>query len=221
MKRTSFLLLLAAGLLILSGCGSDALAPNDPVPDLSELESANQAGLVGYAVSAVGPLAVTFDQKSQVYTFPQGGLVEGSVNLDFRTGGAQGTSAVPSAADYVHMSTVGDNGLTVESPLGGLIYLSADIMATIARGTIDSATILAGSGGTLDAGAYSATFTISNLAVYESGYPSGGPIMFDNGYHTLALNFNGTHLAEISLNGTVIGHYDLDSLAMSAPRPID
>ncbi len=219
MKWTNFFLLLVAGLLILAGCGSDALAPQDPAPALTDQDSANQAGLVAYAVSEVGPLAVTFDQKSQVYSFPEGSPVQGSVYLDFRSGGAMGTPADASVADYVQISTVGDDGLTIESPLGGVIHLTADLMATIARGANDSATLLAGSGGTLDAGAYTATFTMSDLTVFESGYPSGGPIVFDNGFHVLQLNFNGSSMVDISLDGAVRWTFDLDNLSLQAkPR---
>ncbi len=219
MKKISLILFLGIGLGLFSGCQSDALAPHDAAPALTEQDSANQAGFVAFAVAQVGPLAVTYDQKSEVYTFPVGSEVQGSVELDFRTGGAQGAPSTPSAADYAAISTMGDDGLTIESPLGGMIHLTANLMASISRGTNDSATLLAGSGGTLDAGAYTASFTMSDLTVFESGYPTGGPIVFDNGYHTLELNFNGTHLVSISLDGDVINNFDLDSMGLQTkPR---
>jgi len=202
-------------LMIIAGCGSDSLAPNDPIPALSEQASATQAGLVGYAVAAVGPLAVTYSAKSEIYNFPAGGDVTGGVLLDFRTGGAGGTASTPGNADYVEITTMGDDGLTITAPLGGQLFVTADIMASITRGTPDSATVLTGSGGTLDAGDYQTDFTIGAVAVYETGYPTGGPVVCDNGYHTVEIMFDGTALADLSLDGLVRWRFNLDTLEMA------
>ena len=63
MKRLLIPAALVGLLMIIAGCGSDSLAPNDPLPALSEDSSAQQAGLVAYSVAAVGDLALNFSPK--------------------------------------------------------------------------------------------------------------------------------------------------------------
>ncbi len=214
MKR--IFLLPALALLAVAGCGSDSLAPNDAIPPLTTADSAQQAGLVAYAVAEMGPLAVTYQEKSEnVYTFPAGGVISGSVQLDFRTGGANGAPAAPEAADYARLTTLGAQGLSITSPLGGVIHVAADVMVGITRGSPDSATALEGSIGTLDAGDYTATFTIGAVTVYDTGYPTGGPVVFDNGYQALDIDFDGTRFADLSLNGLVRWTFDLDTMDLA------
>ena len=147
--------------------------------------------------------------------FPVGSDVQGSVNLDYRQGGPNGTVVDPDAADYVHISTLAsDNqpGLMIESPLGGQIFIIADIMANITDGPPESATIITGSNGQMLAGDYSATFEISGVTVYESDYPIGGPVTFDNGTHQLTFMFNGTAEVLIALDDVDRWVFNLDTL---------
>lgn len=214
MKRLLIPAALVGLLMIIAGCGSDILAPNDPLPTLSEQASATQASLVAYSVATVGPLAVTYSAKSEIYNFPGGSDIEGSVLLDFRTGGAEGTASTPGNADYVEITTMGDDGLTVTAPLGGQLHVTADIMADITRGANDSATVLSGSNGFLEAGDYHTDFTIGAVTVYETGKPTGGPVVCDNGYHTVEIDFDGTALADLSLDGLVRWRFNLDTLEL-------
>ena len=214
MKRVLIPAALMGLLLILTGCGSDSLAPHDAIPELTADASAQQAGLVAYAVATVGPLAVTYGNKSEIYTFPPGDIA-GSVELDYRTGGAGGAPSTPDDADWVAMSTLGDNGLVITTPLGGEIFISAEVTASITRGTPDSATVQEGSHGSLVSGDYHADFTIGAVTVYDTGYPSGGPVVFDNGYHELEISFNGTRFADLSLDGLVRWTFDLDTMDLA------
>ena len=74
---------------------------------------------------------------------------------------------------------------------------------------------MAGSGGQLTAGGYAATFTVQALTVSTSGYPSGGPLAFDNGTHVLSLMFDGSSYVKISLNGTERWTFDLENLVLA------
>lgn len=214
MKRLLIPAALAGLLMIIAGCGSDSLAPNDPVPALSEDSSAQQAGLVAYSVATMGPVAVNYGTKSETYTFPPGGDISGSVLLDYRSGGAGGTVSTPGDADFVEMTTQGD-GLTITSPLGGELSVTSVVLANITRGTPDSATVLDGSGGALEAGLYHVDFTIGSVTVYGTGYPTGGPVACTNGYHTVSVQFDGTALADLSLDGTVKWRFNLDTLELT------
>jgi len=227
MKRLLIPAALAGLLMLIAGCGSDSLAPNDPLPPLSEDSSAQQAGLVAYSVATMGEIALNFSPKSRLtktaktdpasgpgylYLF-DGEDMAGSVNLVFQDGGATGEYCTPEAADYV-TATVLDEGIRLTTSFGGTTFVMAKVMANITRGTPDSATVLGDSHGTLQAGDYQVDFSIGAVTVYGTGYPTGGPITCDNGYHTVSVQFDGTALADLSLDGTVKWQFNLDTMEL-------
>lgn len=198
-------LLLMLGGVLLSGCESDAVAPQDETPALSQENAAYQAAMVALALVEVGPQVVNFSSSKTVYTFDFVGYeyVDGEVSIDFRLGGADGTSSTPEMADYAHLWTMGEDGLSVtyDGYDGGAMFMTADIMANINQ-TTDTATILAGSGGDLIAGVYTGTYDIDGVVVGETGYPTAGTLTFTGGAHTLMVTFNGSATVPVSVDGT-------------------
>lgn len=206
--------LLAWGLL-LGGCESDALAPQDPAPALSEQEAAGQAGLVAMAVSQVGPQVVTFSEAGKtVYSRSFLGDVSGTVWLDFRLGGAGGTSANWSTGDWARLYTADDEPLNLAIGEGGSVQLTLDIDADINQGQ-DTAVV--GGGGTFTSGVYGATFAFTDLTVAAaSGYPTGGTMTFTGAGFVMTVSFNGTNLATIAVTGHGTWSLNLDTGAVAA-----
>lgn len=205
------------------GCESDPVAPHDTIPALTEEGAANQAAMIALAVNEVAPLAVDYslwpaaktDPPYQYY-FDGSDNIDGTVALDYRNGSPTGThAAVPALAGYVTIFNVYPEGVTITTPLGGQLHITATIIAALTHGLNESAEILTGSGGTLDAGAYSAVFTIEDLVVTRNGWPTGGPIVFTGGGHEVEVMFNGTAVVTLSLDGVDRWTFNLDTLTLT------
>lgn len=206
------LALLATGLL-LAGCESDAVAPQDEAPALTQENAAYQSAMVALAITEIGPQFLNFTPVKTVYNYNFVGYeyVAGAVSIDYLLGGANGSDSTPSEADYAHLWTLGDGlTLTYEGSAESAIILTADLMADIDQmgGT---ATILSGSQGTLMSGAYNGSFTITGVGVGGSGYPTAGNVTFIGGAHTLGVTFNGTNTVPVDANGVTIYTLNLDT----------
>lgn len=219
----SALVLMLGGLLV-TGCDSDSVAPQDQTPEMTEESAANQAALVALAMAEVSPQLVNFTPSKTVYTYDFAGydFVTGSVQIDYRLGGAEGASSTPGEADWAHLWTVGENGLVLSSPeLEGLesaTYFTADITADIDQ-MAETATILAGSGGHIISGVIDSTYEVAGLVVGGTGYPSGGTLTFIGGGHTIVVAFDGTVNAQISLDGATQWVVNLDTGVVSDYMP--
>ena len=212
----AMLAILVLGSWVLSGCSSDSVAPNDETPELSEENAGYQAAMVGLAMHEVGPRILDYVNKDvETYNLSGYDYVEGSVQVDYRTGGADGTPSTPGNADYAHLTTLGENGLvlTWDGIPNSAMYLTADIEGTIGTGSV---TILAGSGGTMTSGVYVLNYAIDGLVFHTTGYPSGGSITVSSGPHELSVAFNGTSMAIISVGTTPTWYLDLETGNLSA-----
>jgi hypothetical protein len=201
--------LLAAG-MFLGGCESDATAPQDPTPALTERDAANQAGYVAMAVAQVGPTVVTFSEIGKnVYTRSFIGDVSGTVALDFRLGGPDGTPATWSAGDWARLYTEVGEPLNFAIGSSGGVTLTLNITADINQG-LDSAVL--GGGGSFQSGVHLATFAFTDLAVTAAGdYPTGGTMSFTGGGFAMTVAFNGTNLATITVTGHGVWTLNLDT----------
>lgn len=211
--------LLATG-MFLGGCESDANAPQESAPTLTEQETVNQAGYVAIAVATIGPEILNFDVPGKdIYQHWFSGAVDGvygTVSLDFRLGGPSGAPSSWSTADWGRLYTAPDSSLTVPiGTYGGSVILTFDITADIDQG-LDSAVL--GGGGTFRSGVHQATFTFTNLAVTGSGnYPTGGTMSFTSSGFAMSVAFNGTNLATVTV--TDYGTWTLDLETGSLTRP--
>lgn len=207
--------LLAAG-VYLGGCESDATAPQDLVPALTEEDAAHQAGYMAMAVAQVGPTVVTYsDARKNLYSRSFIGDVSGTVWLDFRLGGSGGTPATWSAGDWARLYTAGGEPLTFAIGESGGATMNLDITADINQG-LNSAVL--GGGGTFQSGAYLATFAFTNLAVTAAGdYPTGGTMSFTSGAFAMTVAFDGTNLATITVTGHGTWFFNLDTEEMTQP----
>ena len=219
----ALVLLLGLGLLA-NGCESDATAPHDPVPPLSELEVAQQAGRVAFGIAKVGPELLNFNGKKSSptdvgvypYVFPAGGDISGSIILEYFTGGATGTPSAWDVADYGHLYTPGSTMLTAAIDVGGLevrgVGLAFDIQGDSDR-TADTATVFGA--GTIVSGSWSNDFTIteSDPVVLSgvSAYPQGGTLMFTFDSSSMLVEFDGDHTAGVTIGGILSYMIDLDT----------
>jgi hypothetical protein len=218
-------LILSMGLgLLINGCESDATAPDDAVPALSELQVARQAGRVAAGLAKVGPEILRFKGKNAgpaelgvyPFDFPEGGDITGSIVLEYFTGGAGGTHSTWGEADYGLLYTPGSSRLTVAVDLGGLdvegFQLAFDLHGGINR-LIDTARV-SGSG-SIVSGAWTTDFTIPesdpvNLSGISS-YPSGGMLVFMVGDTELLVMYDGDDTAGVSIDEVLTYVIDLDT----------
>ncbi len=209
-------LLLATG-MFLGGCESDATAPQDPTPALTEQDAATQAGLVAMAVTQVGPEVINFSEPGkQVYTRTFSGDIVGSVSLDFRMGSADGAPATWALGTWVRMFT--DTGAPLVIAVGnagGTAQLGLDVNATLNR-VADTAVV--SGGGTFASGPYSAAFSFASLTVDAAGsYPTGGSMTFTGGDFTMTVAFDGTNTATITITDHGTWYVNLDTGEVSQP----
>lgn len=200
--------LLALGLFA-GGCESDATAPQDPAPTLTEQGAATQAGALAVAIAQVGPEVVRFTATAKAdYSHTFAGDVNGTVYLNYRLGGAGGTPATPGTGDWARLFTA--PGAPLSASVGAsAVTVGLDITAGINQGT--SSAVLGG-GGTFRSGVHTAVFTFTNLAVTESGsYPTGGSMTFTGALFSMTVTFNGTNIATISVTGHGSWSLDLDT----------
>jgi|GEM_PF-1615943 len=217
-------LLLVWGLM-LGGCESESVAPHDGNPELSAADAANQSSIVAMAMVEVLPQLVDFVPNSPnkviyTYTFPLDGDIAGSVDLDFRIGGAEGASATYSEADYCHLYTeAGDSVVVTVEIIEGAeshILFTFDIMGTINQAE-DSAVILEGSHGSMTSGIYTGTFAIAGVGVAVGhDYPDSGTVTFTGASHETVVTFDGTGTAVAVVDETDTYEIDLDTGEITA-----
>lgn len=215
--------LLLMGLLACAGCESDSVAPNDEAPELSEENVAYQAAAVALAVAEIGPVVLDPSAAKEVitYTFENFDYVTGTCDIDYRSGGADGTPASPEAADYAHLYTTTEDGLGLLADFEGgsieVMRLTADVMATLNH-DLDRATVLEGSGGDLVAGIYTGTYAISGVVV-GGEYPESGTITFTSSGYTIVVEFDGSNMADVSVDDVLTWTLNLDDGELSPYMP--
>ena len=213
-------LLLACGLLV-GGCESDSVAPQDELPELTELEVTKQAALVAWGIAKVGPELLKYDGPKfrdkdlgvYPYTFPESENITGSIVLEYFTGGAGGTHCLWDVADYGLLYTPEGEVLTIALDLGeGLVpvfELTFDLHGDINQ-TADTATV-SGSG-TFVTGDEISDFTLTNVVLTDvSDYPTGGEMGFIADGIALVVNYDGVKMVEVTIDETVAYMIDLDS----------
>lgn len=215
-SAAAMLLPLLAGALLLAGCESDPVAPQDDPPALSAGDVANQAGWVATAAQMIAPQAVEFAGKGDkdVYTETFTGDVNGTITLDFSAGGAP---AAWDVADYVEITTPEGAPLIISVGIEGVegtILLGLDLMADIDR-TADPDEATVGGGGTMVSGPYAASFTFESLVVVAGGYPASGTMTFLSGGFTATVTFDGDNTATIAIAGGPSFSVNLDTGATS------
>ena len=124
-------LLLIGGLVLLVGCDSDETAPNDPLPELTTDDVANQAAIPAVAMTQVGPALAGFDGGDIILKtrysleFGEGDDFQGTLYFDFENDG------VPvnwDAANWAHMWTEDGEPLSIDvGELATEFLMSADV----------------------------------------------------------------------------------------------
>lgn len=197
---TFLTLLLAAGWL-LCGCDSDETAPNDPLPPLEDGDVAQQSGYMAMAIAEVAPLVLEYGSKADAsdgnysYTFAYGDPIQGVVLLHFELAGAPSGYDV---ADYAAAYTAADAPLEITAIEGGVPWLLAvDLESDINQG---AGTAVVEGTGTLTLGSYVANWTLTALAVEESGdWPASGGMTFTNEGITATVTFDGDDTATVAV----------------------
>jgi hypothetical protein len=203
------LLLVIPAALLVGGCESDATAPQDQTPALSERDAATQAGLIAMAIVDVGPEIVNFSGVGKtVYSRSFLGDISGTVFLDFRLGGPDGASATWANGTWARLYTAAGEPLNIAVGESGSAQLGLNITGDINR-VADTAVI--NGGGTFSSGPYSATFTFDDLAVAATGYPGGGTMTFNGGGFVMTVAFNGTNIATVTVQGHGTWFVNLDT----------
>lgn len=210
-------LLLLVGAFLMAGCASDPVAPHDDTPELTEEDVAYQAMYLGAMFNEVGvrmvsnPAEGATNKEVYRYTFGAGSDVSGSIDMDYRLGGAEGTPATYNDADYAHLFTVTDAPLVLSLGLGGTATFTFDLMANLVQAT-HTATILDGSVGTFASGAYSADFSFNNVVVTQGlDYPASGSMTFTTTAFEFVLTYDGDNTAELSVGGVLAYSINLDT----------
>lgn len=209
------------GGLLLTGCESDSVAPQDDAPALSSADVAAQAGYVAMAVAVVGPETVDFafagTADKEIYTRTFTGDISGAVFLDFSTGGEP---SVWQGADHVDLYTGEDTPLVIMVGLAGAqgtVLLGFDVSADLDRNADPDTAVIEGSG-TFASGPYAATFGFDGVAVAAGGsYPASGTMSFSGSGHTGTITFNGTNLASLAMDGGANWVIDLDTGEVMIP----
>lgn len=218
------LVLLMAGGLLLGGCESDSVTPNDDVPELTELQAAQVAGRIASGIAKVGPELLKFDGPKSgnkvlgvyPYEFPSGGDITGTIVLEYFEGGAGGTHSNWDDADYGLIYTPGSTVVTAAIDLGGtealLFEISFNLHGDINQ-TADTAAVLGG--GTLAIGSFINSFSIPDdepvVLSGVSSYPHGGMVIVNVDGVDLLVIYDGDHTAGVSVGGVISYLIDLDN----------
>ncbi len=210
-------LLLACGLAV-GGCESDAVAPQDELPALTEAEAAQQAALVAVGVATVGPEILRFqapkprDKDLGVYTydFPEGGYISGTVMLEYF---ANGLPSLKDDADFGKLYTPEGELVVIELEMPGgakpVFELTFALEGDINQ-EADTATV--SGDGTLTSGEFGGNFSFYNLVLTElSSYPDGGTFEYVSGAITLVVEYDGDSTASVSVEGVIKYEIDLDT----------
>lgn len=221
-KRGSWLL---AGVLVLgfgllmAGCESDSVAPQEEVPAPTEQEAAQQAALVAVGVAEIGPEILKAhglkDLGIYPYAFPGSEIVEGTVIMEYFTGGATGIHSHWNEADYGLLYTPDDEVLDVAFilPIGEGVTVDFGLELSL-YGPIDRVEDNAVVSGTVTyiTGAGAAPTTLTGVVV--SGiyaYPTDGTLLFETGGWEVLVTYDGTDTALVAVNGVDMFTVDLDT----------
>ena len=220
------LLLLLAGGLMLGGCESDVVAPDDDLPELTEMEAAQQAALVAVGVAQVGPQLLKFAGLKAgpavlgvyPYDFPVGGDITGSIVLEYFIGGAGGTHSTWDEADYGLLYTPEGEAVSVTVELvegAEVIYSVTFNLGGPINRAADTATV---SGpGTLIMGDFVQGFTLTNVLLNDvSSYPDGGTMDFLAGSVEITVTYDGSRYATATVLGGSVFEIDLDTGIVSS-----
>lgn len=211
-------LLLGFGLLM-AGCESDPVAPQEEPPALTEKEAAQQAALVAVGVAEIGPEILKAPALKDLgiypYDFPADGIVLGSVIMEFFTGGAGGTHSHWNDADYGLLYTPDKEVLEVEFmlPIGEGVTVGFALDFSL-FGPIDreeDEAVVSGTGNYIT-GAGTAPFTLTSVVV--SGiyaYPTDGTLLFETGGWEVLVTYDGTDTALVAVNGVDMFTVNLDT----------
>lgn len=205
------LILLLGFCLLLAGCESDSVAPNEQLPALTEKGAAQQAALVAVGISKAAPELLKFSGKKPrdkdlgiyTYDFPEGGDISGSIMLEYFDGGPEGDHSTWNDADYGLLYTTGGEVVSVELELEGaepVFGLKFDL-----HGDIDHPTDTAAVAGTgsFTTGASSNSFMIEDsdpvILHSVSTYPEeGGSFFYSADEFDLIVVYNGDDTALVA-----------------------
>jgi hypothetical protein len=219
-RRGVAVTLILAGALLLVGCESDSVAPQDEIPTLTEGDVAQQAGVVATALAKVSPEIVAFrpakaakDLGIYPYDFPNQPQVTGMVTLEFFTGGPTGTHVAYDAADFGLLYTDPGEMLRVEIEVTEDVTLGFDLGLSV-EGYLDrdAGSAVVSGAGTFVSGLHPGSFQFTGLAVSENGlYPTAGSLTFLSAGWTMTVVFDGDVTAEVLLDGTPLYVVNLET----------
>jgi hypothetical protein len=221
----ALVLLMGIGLLV-AGCESDPVAPQDTLPELTEGEVAQQAALVAVGIAQAGPKMLTYDGTKSgpaelgvyPYSFPSEGNISGIIVLEYFTGGSEGVHSNWDDADYGKLYTPEGENVTVALDLGGgvepIFSVTFDLFGPIDR-PADTATV-SGSG-TFTTQEFVRSFTLTDVILTEvSSYPSGGTMDYTSGSIDLTVTYDGSRYVSADIDGGGAFVIDLDT-GLSSP----
>lgn len=219
-RRTLAVLLVVAAALWLGGCESDSVAPQDELPEMTQTDAAQQAGIVATGLHRLGPQILRFtpakgkDTGIYIYEFPTEPYVEGRVTMEFFTGGADGTHVVYDEADYGMLYTDEGEILDITLAFPGGVDVSLGLELDVA-GDIDqvAGTADVSGGGHLYTDLFDTEFTFTDVVVTRDpeGYPTSGALTLTNGPWEAVVTFDGDDTAMISFQGNDLFVVDLDT----------
>lgn len=196
---TILMLLLLAGWLL--GCSSDETAPNDPLPELTSEDVANQSGYMAVFLTEMAPVALEFSGKADAsdgrysYVFGPSDDIAGTVQLYFETAGAPSSYT---GADFARAWTADDAPLELRPIPDGIAWLLAfSLESDIDQG---AGTALVEGSGTLTIGNFEPVWTVEGLAVEVGGdWPAAGVMTFTNEGITATVTFDGDNTATVTV----------------------
>jgi hypothetical protein len=202
------LILLLGICLVMAGCESDSVTPNDQLPALTEKGAVQQAALVAVGIAKAGPELLKFSGKKDLgiytYTFPPGGDISGVIMLEYFTGGPGGTHTDWETADYGLLYTTEGEQVTVVLDLEGVepeFSLTFDLEGPINQAE-DSAEVFGS--GNFTSGESSNDFTIDEedpiLLEELSSYPDGGTFMYVVDSISVAVVYDGDVTADVFIS---------------------
>jgi hypothetical protein len=204
--------LIALGALAMSGCGSDAVAPQESI-SITVDEAAVGAALIAFGMVRLFPEFLYYRPAKAAKVecdslhLIAGEDVEGAVTITFRTLAGDPVCSYEGRPDFGHMYTRGGQQVLARIPdeIPGskerVVVLTFDIDAEFFRTT----TAISG-GGTLVAGGLTTGFTVTNATVVNAeeppNYPVAGEVGFLIGNTPAAVAFlGGEELATLTIGG--------------------